>query len=407
MLYAVNVLRLYLLPAVHPRQRRDGKDTRSLRRAAGVRKVQADGGQIVVRPGSEIVSEDLVGVHGLAVEYVEVFDPEFFRRFVQQQEHREGGKAYASAVDDLERPFGHGVGGLDHIGVYLVGVGGADHVIRMDLVAPCGPHAAGGAVLYKDLFHMLPVFDLHAHGFGAFRHFQAHFMAELFGDLGAVADVIRHQHGKDREGEGGQGVPHVDPVRRKEVHRLLRQPERVDDLFCGITGGLDERLVLYQHLRLAHRVDGQFVDAVVNGVAQPHEAQYLPKGAGHGGIDLFCKPLKAGVQRDFDPGQGGVVRLGHVQPVDIHAHIVEELADLQAVAFIADAHHFVQRRFDLNAAPDKAGGKAAGQIVPFQNKDVLALVRQHQRRRQPGKRPADNDDVVVVFVEIHLCNNLS
>ena len=85
------------------------------------------------------------------------------------------------------------------------------------------------------------------------------------------------------------------------------------------------------------------------------------------------------MQRHLDAGQGGVVGLGDLEPVHVHAHILQEFAHLEPVPLGADAHHLVEGRLDLDAAADEAGGDAAGQVVPFQHQHVQPLVRQHQR----------------------------
>ena len=53
----------------------------------------------------------------------------------------------------------------------------------------------------EDLFDVLTVLDLHAHLFGALGHLQAHLVGELAGNIGAVADVVGHEHGEDGEGQ--------------------------------------------------------------------------------------------------------------------------------------------------------------------------------------------------------------
>ena len=115
---------------------------------------------------------------------------------------------------------------------------------------------------------MLAVLDLHTHGFGALCHLQRHLVAQFLRDIGAVANVVRHQHGEDREGQLRKTAADVDPVGREQVDGLLRQVKGVDDLLCAVARGLDKGLVLQEHLGLAHGMDREFVDTVEHGAAE-------------------------------------------------------------------------------------------------------------------------------------------
>ena len=148
-------------------------------------------------------------------------------------------------------------------------------------------------------------------------------------------------------------------------------------------------------------MDGQLVDRVEHVVRQLQKLSNLFIRAGDNGVDLLRKRLKARVQRHFDPGKGRVVRLRHFEPIDVHAHVLQKLADFQALALGTDAHHLVQCRFDLHAAAHKACRNAAGQVVAFQHQHVLALLGKHQRGRKSRQSAADDNDVIMILVEFH------
>ena len=106
---------------------------------------------------------------------------------------------------------------------------------------------------------------------------------------------------------------------------------------------------------------------------------------------------------DAGVGQGHAVALMNRQPVDLHAHVIEELADLEALAGLADGHHLVQGGLDLEAVAHKVGGKAAGHIVLFKDQNVLyAPGLQLQAGGHAGQRSADDDHIVMVFIEFHV-----
>ena len=136
--------------------------------------------------------------------------------------------------------------------------------------------------------------------------------------------------------------------------------------------------MLKEHLRFAHRVDGQLVDAVENGVAELQEPEYFVISARYLLVDLAGEALQTRVKRHFQAGETRVVAL-RLKPLYIEAHVIEKLAHFEAVIAGAYGHHLVQRRFDLNAAAHKACGNAAGQVVPLKDQHIQPLVRQHKR----------------------------
>ena len=85
------------------------------------------------------------------------------------------------------------------------------------------------------------------------------------------------------------------------------------------------------------------------------------------------------MQGHFQSGKTCVIALRNGKPVYVDAHVVEELADFEAVLFGSYRHHLVQRRFDLNAAAHKARGNTAGQVVALEDEHVQSLIRQHKR----------------------------
>ena len=256
------------LPAVHPRQGGDGEGAGPLRRGLRIAVVVTDAGEVAIGPEPGQIPVQLVGVHGVAPEDAVILDAQRLGGLVQDHDDAEGRQTQAASVHHLEGLFRHFGQGLDHGGVDLVGVGGGDDVIRVYLVAPGGADPVDLPVLHQDLFHVLPILDLHAHFLRPFRHLEAHLVGELPGDIGAVADVVRHEDGEDGEGQVGKAAAHVDPVGGQQVPCLLGQIEGVHDLRRGVACGLHEGLVLQEHHGLAHGVDGQLVHAVENGVTQ-------------------------------------------------------------------------------------------------------------------------------------------
>ena len=121
---------------------------------------------------------------------------------------------------------------------------------------------------------------------------------------------------------------------------------------------------------------------------------------GDGGVAVVIVRVQHLV--DAGVGQGHAVALGHGQPVDIHAHVVKELADLQALAGLADGHHLMEGGLDLKAVADKVGGQAAGHVVLFQDQDILdAPGLQLQAGGHAGQRAADDDHIIMVFIKAH------
>ena len=85
------------------------------------------------------------------------------------------------------------------------------------------------------------------------------------------------------------------------------------------------------------------------------------------------------MQGHFQARKACVVALRNLQPLNIQTHVIEELTHFEAVVAGSYRHHLVQRRFDLNAAADKARRNAAGQVVALQDQHIQSLVRQHKR----------------------------
>ena len=99
----------------------------------------------------------------------------------------------------------------------------------------------------------------------------------------------------------------------------------------------------------------------------------LLKGAGDGGVDLTGHAFVAVVKGHVQPGvrEDDTITLRHGKPVDVHAHIVEELTDLQPFALLADGHHLMQGGFDLDAVADEVRCEAARKVVLLQDQNIL------------------------------------
>ena len=149
----------------------------------------------------------------------------------------------------------------------------------------------------------------------------------------------------------------------------------------------------------------ELIDAVKDRVTELQEFQYFVIGARHLLVDLAGKTLQARVQGNFQSRKAGVVTLRHLQPVNIDAHVVEELAYLETVVLRTYGHHLVKRRLDLYTAADKARGDAAGQVVALEHEHIQPLIGQHERGGEARQGPSDHDHVIMIFVKFH--NRLS
>ena len=70
------------------------------------------------------------------------------------------------------------------------------------------------------------------------------------------------------------------------------------------------------------------------------------------------------------------VSLGNAEPVNIGAHALEELPDLQGAFLGADGHHLMEGAFDFDAPADEGSGHPTGEVMPFQDEDFFAFVCQ-------------------------------
>ena len=159
-----------------------------------------------------------------------------------------------------------------------------------------------------------------------------------------------------------------------------------------------------QHLHLAHRVDGEIVHAVVDTAAELHEVQHFFIHAGNLRVNLLRHGLISVMEGNVDPGVGQhcPVALRHRQPVNIDAHIIEELADLQPVARLADRHHFMECGLNLKAVAHIVRCKTAGHVVLFQNQDILdAPGLQLEACGHTRQRSADDDHLIMVLIKTH------
>ena len=106
---------------------------------------------------------------------------------------------------------------------------------------------------------------------------------------------------------------------------------------------------------------------------------------------------------DLLVGQHDTVALRHRKPVDVHAHVREELADFQRFFLRADAHHFMKRGLDLDPVADEIRGQAAWHVVLLEDEDVLEpLILQLKRTGHAGEAAADDHDLIMVFEKFHL-----
>jgi len=176
------------------------------------------------------------------------------------------------------------------------------------------------------------------------------------------------------------------------------------DVDARVAEGLDEVGVLNEHHGFAHLGDGQDVHGVVDTAAEADKVIDLVAPAGACGSDLVGHAAITGMERDVDVviRDDEAIRLRYAQPVNVHAALVEECADLQAVLLRSDTHHFMERCLHFKAAADITRGKASRKVVLLENQDVRdSLLLQLKCSGQSGEGAADDDDLVVVLVEIH------
>ena len=256
----------------------------------------------------------------------------------------------------------------------------------------------------KDLFDFLAEFNLRPVLLGLLLEFHAHLVGKAVRDI-ASAEVVRHQECIDRKGKGIHRIPDIDPVGCENLLDFVREFKGRHDLFRGVPDRFHEIRVLQEHLRLAHRRHGEDVHGVVDPSHEQHKFVYFVSPARELRVDLIRHPAVARVQGDVDAVRRlqETVGLRYGQPVNVDTHIVEERADLQAVLLRSDTHHLMQRSLDLDPVPDIARGEAAGQIVLFEDQDILDPSRlQLQRTGESCKARAHDDDIIVVFVKVHV-----
>ena len=223
----------------------------------------------------------------------------------------------------------------------------------------------------------MPQLELRAVFLDLLLHAHAHLVRAVARHI-AAGKIVRHAVGVDREREIVHRLADVDPVRREHIDRLLRQVKGPDDFRGAVARHAHKVRVLAQHAQLAHRCHGYDVHAVVHAAAEADEFQHLVVSAGAGGVNVARHVLVAVV------GHDDAVRLRHRQPVDVNAHVVKKLADLQPFAFRADGHHLMQRGLHLKAVAHVVRGDTAGHVVLFEDQNVphaLGLPCRPARRR--------------------------
>ena len=222
-------------------------------------------------------------------------------------------------------------------------------------------------------------------------------------DIGA-GQVVRHEERVDGERQVVERVADVDPVRRHQLFEAAVDAAGLHDLGGAVAQRPDEVGVVHQHLDFAHLVGGQVVHAVVDPAHHLDEVEHFVVAAGDRRVEVAGSLFITVMDRHVDAfaGHDDTVAFRHFQPVDLHAHLIEERADFQLVVFIADGHHLMQCGFDLESIAHEVRGKPAGQVVLFQDEDVFdAPFLKTQRARHAGEAAAHDDHLVMVFVETH------
>ena len=403
-LQIIIVLFLHLKPWFYRDKRRDGKLCIALRRTGRIGIIQADRGDVVIRLGKVgVICPDFVGVHRFAGEGGIILHSVLFRRTLENHHHgnrRHGKPAAVHHFDGSGRDLAER---LDHLGIDLVRIRAGYHIVTGNLITAPGAHTRHLAVFDKDLFHFLIELILRTVLFAFGLQLHAHFVRKASADIRA-GEIVRHQESIDGKGQIVHPVADVDPVRRQHLNNLLRELVGGHHFRCAVADGFDKIRMLQQHLHLAHRIDGEVVHTVINPAAELHEVQHFFIHTGYLGINFPGHGLISVMQGDVDTGirQNGPVAFRHREPVNIHAHIIKELADFQPCSRFADRHHFMERRFDFKPVPHIVRCEAARHVVLFKDQDILNAPRlELQTGRHACQCTAYNDHLIMVFIKTH------
>lgn len=273
-------LEVVILLFLHAQERLDRDKVRdrqvrvALRDAVGHGIVEAGCCEEIIRLGEILViAPYLVGVHRFTGEGVVIGNAVFLRRSFENEHDGHRADVEAIAVDKLYRAFRYFAERLDHLSIHAVGVGAADDIVTGDLVSALRAHAAYLSVTDKDLYDLLIEFKLRSVLLYLLLHTHAHLMRAVTRHI-ASREVVRHAVGVYREWQVVHRLADVYPVRRKDIHSLLRELEGLDDLGGTVSRNADEVQMLSEHFKFAHRRDGDHIHAVIDAAA---ELQKLPR----------------------------------------------------------------------------------------------------------------------------------
>ena len=111
------------------------------------------------------------------------------------------------------------------------------------------------------------------------------------------------------------------------------------------------------------------------------------------------------MERDINTGirQHGTIALRHRQPVNIHTHVIEELADFQPCSRLTDGHHLVESSLHFKPIAHIVRSEATRHVMLFKDQDIFNAPRlELQACRHACQCTAYNDHLIMVFIKAHV-----
>ena len=226
-------------------------------------------------------------------------------------------------------------------------------------------------------------------------------MRGVFGNVGAALHILVHHRGVMDESQMLHVNAEIAPVGREDVLAFFRQLERVENLLRAVRAAAQHvGIFRLQHLRVRIALRGRDVgDAVEHLLEQVEKLGHLLARAG----DILFHL----VDEIVDPGGHGHVHgaavgiLGDhteavlaLMPVQLDTVGIEDPAGVAGIVRRAEVAELMQRGLDLKAAANEACGRAAGEIVLFDQQRLPPRQLTLQRRGHAGVACAHDHDVI-------------
>ena len=310
---------------------------------------------------------------------------------------------------------GPGVGGADlglgdgllvqHLAENQVRGTVGDDVAGLDDGAVGELHAGDGPVVIGEDgrgLGMIP--DIAAQFPDAGVHGQADLVGAHLGHPGVPGDVADDHRAVVQKAQPVAVHTQIAPVGIEDIPGRLGHFEGFQHLIHRVAARLDEVGEMGLHIV---RI-GVAVHRVGVGLGVPHLVAELEEfrhgfaGARH----ILLHPVDEGLHAEghlaviFLIGGDQVVGLGDADPVDLvlHPQLPEEGADITGFGGRTKVVELVQAGLELEAAPLEAGGKAAGQIVLFQQQAGIAPLQHTDGGGQTAVAGADDHHVIAFCV---------